>query len=506
MLFLLLVFTGTLHGAPQPTTQTIDADRRVHLPKTHDYRPAQLYWGAYRNMDQLASAGPDDWAFARAHADGLLFHEAYWLRDPSAKAVAIRLGEVLRNSKQKHILEIGWPHWVEPPERFADMGVYYGKLRAGEVADLQKAGLEIAEVNVDWRIFIFRLTAQQFPHWSARDVMTQVTGNRSNYPANGPAGSGYWSDFVREFGQVHPKMPIQPCWTPVQMPWGDLSAYGKTLDMAPLLDGKGQEYLKGKPLLVDGRPVSFRFDGKEIFESIFDTAPRNPLVAGFVTDSPFGYNWTWPDLAKQIAHRTKIRLYEQWLHQRGLQHTFICNAEGVDWKSQKHDEADRQFAELSLEALQRYQLDGGRADRYLLESWYDGPYSIVPESKNGSYTHLVGRAARYLKGIDQSLELEVVSRTQSPDKIELRLTNRGSDACLPAIRSSTRVAATFKSLDISGELHSEEGFVPGELLLPSQSLSLTLGLDTTPIRPITIEAFWNPQMSDRRSYAQLQLP
>jgi hypothetical protein len=41
-------------------------------------QPAQVWWGAYRNNDQLVDTGAAQWTFVRENMDGYLLHGAYW--------------------------------------------------------------------------------------------------------------------------------------------------------------------------------------------------------------------------------------------------------------------------------------------------------------------------------------------------------------------------------------------------------------------------------------------
>jgi hypothetical protein len=446
-------------------------------------RPARLWWGGYRHMDQLAEADPNAWSFTRQHADAFLLHDAYWIRVPEANAFAPKLAATLQQGGAKTVMEIGWPHHVET--EFRNMGQRYGIQCAEHVKRMRAHGFDIKEVSCDWRIFIFPMVARQHPDWSAEDVVAQITGDREGYPTDGPAYAAYWVDFLREFHARLPDVKIHITCTPVQFSWQQYPAYGPRLIQNPLTDAEGQ------PILVNGEPARFIWNGYDIWSRAFKVSRGYP-VAGFITDSPYSYNWTWPDLAARESHREKIRTYERWLHEQGLSHTFIVNhAVGkLEEVGGDRDAWDREYKEKTLEGLWRYQAEGGRADTYLLESWYDGPFAIVPEDKDGSFTNTVREALLYLKGPGQDLEF-------SPKRVglaeyEITLTNRGSVACLPAVRLQAGVVErlAWEDQDVTGPATSAEGWVPSSLLPPGKSLRLTVRLKS---RAARLEAWWNPQ-------------
>ena len=41
-------------------------------------QPAEVWWGAYRNNEQLVDTGAAQWSFVRENMDGYLLHGAYW--------------------------------------------------------------------------------------------------------------------------------------------------------------------------------------------------------------------------------------------------------------------------------------------------------------------------------------------------------------------------------------------------------------------------------------------
>lgn len=90
------------------------------------------------------------------------------------------------------------------------------------------------------------------------------------------------------------------------------------------------------------------------------------------------------------------------------------------WESNfiDNDAWDRQFHDRTLEYLEYYQASGGRADEYIAESWYSGPFTFFPETKPGTFTNLARDLIRRIKGIADD---------GSPMPIDLSLRRRGGE-------------------------------------------------------------------------------
>lgn len=74
------------------------------------------------------------------------------------------------------------------------------------------------------------------------------------------------------------------------------------------------------------------------------------------------------------------------------------------WQSDyvSDDDWDRNFHDRSLQFLETYQGAGGRADQYIAESWYHGPYTLFPETKTGTFSNLARDLIRRVRGIDDN--------------------------------------------------------------------------------------------------------
>jgi hypothetical protein len=304
-----------------------------------------------------------------------------------------------------------------------------------------------------------------------------------------------------------------------------------------------------QPLNGTYRPLLHYFTGNDFMQALHESFPGafSANFAGFTTDSPYAGYQKWggsetnPDALK---HREKIRLYERWLQQRGRGHDFIANSaggtdfDGFDTSTQAGRDAwDIHYKAQSLRSIQLHQIEGGRPDRVLFESWYDGPFTMVPETKNGSFANLAMEGIKYLKGTGQSLDL-LVKRTDEasfeggfiyqtvPTGVQsrewraasanaatsytVRLVNRGDVNALPVVHAHETggtgwiVSYQLGATDVSSSIRSAAGlavtdaalYSGNELIAPGASVDLTVTIQAAaPVQPrdILIRAFWNPQ-------------
>lgn len=279
--------------------------------------------------------------------------------------------------------------------------------------------------------------------------------------------------------------------------------------------------------------------------------------AGFTTDSPFtGYmRWGGSETnADAMAHREKIRQYEAWLQERGFEHQLIANdnTTGPSGTQGEKDAWDLAYKLGSLRSIQLHQIEGGRPDRVLFESWYDGPFSLVPETKEGSFANLVRDGLRYLKGTGQQLDLlarpsdqasfagdniyqpepagvqRLQWRAQSPGASRgfvLRLANDGQVSALPVLQAhchgDAAWAVTYEiaGVDVTAAITGGEGLVltdsatrGQELIAPGATVDLTVTVTAgapSGSGEVWIRAFWNPQdpgLTAKDSIALVLLP
>lgn len=91
------------------------------------------------------------------------------------------------------------------------------------------------------------------------------------------------------------------------------------------------------------------------------------------------------------------------------------------WESDyvSDDMWDKYFHDRTLEYLETYQSAGGRADQYIAESWYAGPYTLFPETKNGTFSNLAKDLIRRLRGINDDgtpMIVDLAMRVKGADK------------------------------------------------------------------------------------------
>jgi hypothetical protein len=293
----------------------------------------------------------------------------------------------------------------------------------------------------------------------------------------------------------------------------------------------------------DRRTLAHYLTGNDFFAAQRDAFPGTfkPNYAGFTTDSPYAGYMKWGGSETQAdakRHRQKIRLYEVWLQANGLEHQLIANSNtgGATGTQVERDTWDSTYADDSLRSIMLHQLEGGRPDKVIFESWYDGPFALVPETKSGSFANLAMRGIKYLKGEDQSLDLTVKSadeplfyganvRQSVPDGVQarrwraatatdtqtftVRLKNTGEVEALPVLQAysvggggwtvsyfwgTTNVTALITDED--GLVLTDSGVIKQELIAPNAMIDLTVQVAAaTPssARSVLIRAFWNPQ-------------
>jgi autotransporter-associated beta strand protein len=296
------------------------------------------------------------------------------------------------------------------------------------------------------------------------------------------------------------------------------------------------------------RPLLHYFTGNDLMSGLHGAFPADfsKNYAGFTTDSPYaGYQrWGGSETnAEAIAHRRKIILYERWLQERGREHHFIANSAGANdfdgfntATPEGRDAWDLRYKQQSMRSLQLHQLEGGRPDAVYFESWYEGPYSMVPETKDGSFSNLARDGLFYIKGVDQTLDLQVrlpggatfgggglreelPSATQvfaapasamgQPLTFTVRLRNTGTVPALPLLHAwqtgadGWNVTYSLRGADVTAAITGPEGTPVtasatrfSELVAPGADVDVEVtATPTSAVRKgrVLLRAFWNPQ-------------
>ncbi len=291
------------------------------------------------------------------------------------------------------------------------------------------------------------------------------------------------------------------------------------------------------------RALAHYLTGNDFFAALRDAFPSTYKTngVGFTTDSPYrsymcwGGSETHGDAQK---HRQKIRLYEAWLQANGMEHQLIANSNvgGATGTQAERDAWDSDYADESLRSIALHQLEGGRPDRVIFESWYDGPYTLVPETKSGSFANLALRGLKYLKGEGQTLDLTVkanpasfffggglqqsvpageqarswrAATTNAAQTFTVRLRNAGEVEALPVLhayasggegwtvsyfRGTTNVTALMTASE--GYALTDSAVQGQELIASNAAVELTVQVAAaSPVaaRTLLLRAFWNPQ-------------
>ncbi len=442
-------------------------------PVSGQYFPAEIFWGAYRNNDKLTD-DPDGWQFVRQHADGLLLHFGFWLNNDykgDPVGVGKKLAALMKPGNKRFLMEIGWPSRSVKPELVRDFGNRYAKEFSRKVKQFQSdTGVRISEFACELRLFVFEQTVGEFPDFSMDDLMAQVTGDRRNYPVAGRAGKGYWTEFLSLMHAELGDVPIHVGWPPIYMPWHGLWAAGTDMQFSRPARTNGGV----KP---PAEAAQFVVDGQRLVDSLLQSD-----TAGFTCDSPW-FLMSNPEYVRR-GYFVKLRELEQFVRARGRRFTFIVNSSPD--KKLDHEAWDKYYAETSLKSLQLFQTIGGRADRYLLESWYDGPFRMTPETERYTMTWMVRQAILYLQGPGQKLAMSFEGQ-------RLSVTNQGEVACLPALRFSGDARVSIDGLDQTRLLRSEEGWTVPELIEPGATVSFVVKASGEG----RMDAIWNPQSRDR---------
>lgn len=472
------------------------ADDQWEAPKIQ--LPAKLYWGAYSNMDQLALS-QYSWDFVRENADGFVFHGAYWPNEPQAAEIAPKILESLNNSDMELMMELGGPapHTNMDEYSMADVA----KENIDRLNKMKEWGFDINEISMDGFPYIMTNLVEQYPDKSAEELLQEAIGE-------------HWVQYVQEIKKAFPDMAINLCAAPPNFQWKDLPSIGQMREMATTSDGKQNEII---------------WNGYDFVSGIFDESKKIGLpLNGFNADTPYSYSFYDGEEGElSLAHRQKLKDMTDWMHENGYQMTLFCNEAG--FTTTDPDEWDKLYKQYSLEAIKLYQSIGIRADRYLFESFYAGPFTIVPETKEGSYTNLIMDAIKYLKGTDQKLDLSIKSSEETqyqgidqyaeePQEgqtntkalvngtanYEIAVKNNGEVECMPTIvavdkdNTGWTAAYTYNGKDITKEMQSEEGYVFTDMIKPGESKTVQVTIKPsgdTATEPCKIHfaSFWNPQ-------------
>jgi hypothetical protein len=489
-------------------------------------QPAEIWWGGtchdnlydgngniigtYSRMAQLMQT--NGWDYVKRYADGFFLHGYVWVnaaaRMTNWQQVGASISAQLAPFNEKYWLEDGW----RPQTNNMNYGHSSATGQANDVAGLLSVGLAVSEItedfNPNWGDF-----SRWHPDWPTNDLRVLVTGNTNQASPAYPYPSGQWRDYATDFHQLRPGIKFGWTWSPVWFHWLNGASLGADSGIFSISSG--------------GTNYNFNWDFYDFMNDAAAIGSQTGAPFAFASDCPWDYYGQNPgnpggwSLAQQLANRNKIRNYEAWLQNQNLRHTLICNYSQVN--AADTNASDLTYEANSLSSLRLHQQEGGRAARYAFESWYQGPYTVVPETKPGSYTHLVLSALKYLKGIaDTNGNLEPLNLTAitAGTLTQLQLQNNGDVACLPALAGqpgsvagvSTRYFLT-NGVEMTASVLTPEGLCFTNLLAAGAAtnllaVTLTGDLPAATNGDACLEAFWNPQdpLGIVRDRARFALP
>ncbi len=453
--------------------------------------PAEIWWGGLSDNSQMTNFS--EWPFVQRYEDGYFFHSAGW--NVTAQGPLMQqLAANLRQFNTKFWPELGG-NCPSPTTNW-----YRGQTNGwgGWAQGCQNNGIIWSEFTHDYHMENMQPVCQVNPTWPNNDQIAWWTGDLTVADGTYPYTSGIWRDTFNGYYQMFPQIKVGHTSSPVWWGW----------DAYPALYGNSLAFTVTNST---GQKVAFSFTAHEIVASFVNMASaiNHPYFA-FQSDCPwdyFGFNGT---LSTGAQNRQKIRTYEQYLQSRGARHTLICNVSNAGSRSGGDDAQDLYYMQSSLNSMFTHQREGGRANRYLFESWYFGiPHAVVPETKNGSYCNLALNAIKYLKGIaDTNGALEQLDLTPTATNgtvVQLQLQNNGDVQCLPTLAGldggvsgmTTRYFAT-NGAERTAAILTPEGFCYTNMLPPGGAtnlfaVTLAASLDAPTNANARLEAFWNPQ-------------
>ncbi len=462
--------------------------------------PAEVWWGGSSTNGNWQMTNYSQWPFVQKYQDGYFFHSAGWSGTT-----------VLERSLATNLLPFNTRYWTELGGYISNPSTNSAASQVsawgGWAAAHQANGIIWSEFTHDYHMENMQSVCQVNPTWPPNDQIAWWTGDLSIASTNYPYSSGIWRDVFTGYYQRFPHVKVGHTSQPEYWPWDTYPA----------------EIVNQLSFTVTNPTTSFSFNAHDIVGSFVNMAGAigHPYFS-LQSDAPWDYfgAGTRTTPANEAVMRQKIRVYEQYLQSRRTRHTLICNVS--DTPSNKSQAADIYYETNSLNTLYLHQREGGRANRYLFESWYwNIPYTVVPETQAGTYTHLALSAIKYLKGIaDTNGTLEPLNLTvlaTNGTGVQLQLQNNGDVPCLPAFAGQpgtvpgvTTRYFTTNGLELTAPVLTAEGLCFTNMLPPGGTTNLmavTLaGALTTPTNDnATLEAFWNPQdplgiVRDRASF------
>lgn len=468
--------------------------------------PAEIWWGGschdnlyntngdiigtFSRLAQLTNTA--GWDFVKRWQDGFMLHGYVWVNSvakmTNRAVVGPAISAQLNPLRTRFILEDAW----RPRTNDMNYGNSSAGGQSGNAGTLEGLGFTLSDVTQDYNP-MYRDFSEWHPEWPTNDLRVAGTGNLNQRSAGYPFASGQWRDFVAGYRSLRPHVKTGWTWSPVWFSWLN----------GPSLGGDHGNFSFAR----NGTNYTFAWDFFDFMSdgAVVGDAAGSPF--SFMSDCPWDYFGEYPgnpggwSQSHQFNNRKKMRDYEAWLWARGLNHTLICNSS--DSGSAANANAyDFTYKTNSLRSIFLHQLEGGRARRYMFESWYQGPFTMLPETTDGTYASLARDAIRFLKGMadtNGTLEPLRLFTTNNGTVVTVTLRNDGTYRCLPVLQAfidggGTLFLTNGSGANITAAALSAEGFVHTNFLNPGQSTTFTLSVTGAPLAStVTLEAFWNPQ-------------
>jgi len=470
--------------------------------------PSEIWWGGISDNTQMTNYS--QWPFVERFQDGYFFHTAYW--GGGFAWLEQSLAQNLLPFNTKYCPELGGDITNPTTNSAASQIATW----AGWAAAAQANGLIMSEFTHDYHMENMQPVCQVNPTWPTNDQIAWWTGDLTVADGTYPYTNGIWSDVFKGYYAQFPGVKVGQTSQPEYWPWDNYPA----------------EVVNQIAFSVTNPTTAFSFNAHAIIGSFVNMAGSigHPYFS-LQSDAPWNYfgGLGVGTAADEATMRLKIRVYEQYLQSRNCRHTLICNVSNASTNNQGSiSAADNYYESSSLSSMYLHQREGGRANRYLYESWYWGvPYVVVPETQAGSYTHLALSAIKYLKGIaDTNGNLEQLNITPTATNgtvKQLQLQNNGDVQCLPTLAGQVGTVPgvitryfTTNGAEITAIVLTSEGICYTNMLQPGAktnlfAVTLASGIASATNDNAYLEAFWNPQdplgiVRDREFFAATLSP
>jgi len=306
----------------------------------------QFYFGTVNYHEQFTNASA--WSNALDLSDGMLLHVHFWIRkmqtgaDRKVLTDADKIiGEIAPAlAKKENAIELTF-HIRTSTTSPEKIGLEHAK----NIKELESLGIPIGSVNVDYILSILDVVSAMVPEGTEDrgNAMLKIMADISARYVKAFLSSGRTEDLHAVFPPLYMN---EGKWTNVrkQERWGLTTS--KVIEM--------------------------------LFQAGF---------SGFTADSPFYVinNLAW----QEAGYSDAIRSIANTCGRHGKHFGFIINGDN----KLQGDDYDLQFAKDSFASYDWLIKNNVHPDRLFLESWYDGPYTLIPDDQVGTFTHTATQIA-----------------------------------------------------------------------------------------------------------------